>query len=178
MLIAVAGLAGVGKTTAVGYLESAGVGRPIYVGRYIQDEVKRRGLPINASNERFVRQQIRQQFGLDFIANKVTADLEQIRTNEPILLDAIYVREEAEHYRAVLGRRLIIIGIEADFELRVRRLATRADFPLTPVELVGRDAFDIGLGVREVVVTADMRLTNEGSLDDFKRSLDGLRERW
>lgn len=179
MLIAVAGLAGAGKTTATEHLEAAGIGRQIYVGAYIQTEVVRRNLPLTAENERFVRDDMRRLFGRDVFAKMVVTELGDVASKQHVLLDAIYVREEADLYRQELGVRLVILGLEAAFELRAERLSGRSDRSLTREELRKRDAYECEtLRVHEIVAAADHRLSNEGDLASFKSLLDALSAEW
>ncbi len=175
MLIAVAGFAGVGKTTAINFLESKSVGRQIYVGQYLRQEVIRRGLELNAQNERVVRQDMRSRLGPDVFAKSLVRDLNgKLPSNETILVDAIYVREEADCYRAAFGCELIVIGLQASFDVRMRRLQTRPERPLTTVELMARDALEKKMGMTSVVEKADHILSNEGELSDFLAALTEL----
>lgn len=175
MLIAVSGLAGVGKTTAVRHLEAVGLGRQVYVGGYIQSEVRRRGLELTPQNETRVRMEMRRERGNDVFAKMVAADLAHLPSEDLVLLDAIYVAEEAEYYRRSFANGLTIIGIDAPMELRVGRLANRTDRPLSRLEMTVRDALEVqSLRIHEIVAGADLRITNDGTLTDFTSRLEQL----
>lgn len=179
MLIAVTGLAGAGKTTAIRHLEAGGIGRQIYVGAYIQAEVRRRNLEVTAENESIVRDDMRRLFGRDVFANMVVRELGNSVPQEHLLLDAIYVREEADCYRQKLGMQIVILGLEADFELRAERLARRPNRSLTRQQLRDRDTYECEtLRIHEVVAAADHRLVNDRDLANFKRMLDALSAEW
>ena len=179
MLIAVAGLSGVGKTTAINHLKDEGVGAEIYVGGYIQNEVSHRGLQLTAENEQFVRKDMRQQFGRDVFAKSVIAEFGDRPLRQNFLLDAIYAREEADCYRKAFGEGLLIIGLSVDFDARALRLATRPNRPLTRAELQKRDAYEREvLLVDEVVAAADLQLSNDGELESFRRVLTDLKVHW
>ncbi len=96
MLIAVAGLAGVGKSTAVKHLETRGFGPCLYVGHYVLEEVRARGLAETAENERQVREALRQDLGRDVLARRALSRHDFSAPWQPVLLDAICLREEAE----------------------------------------------------------------------------------
>lgn len=177
MLVAVAGLAGVGKTTAIQHFASKGIGRQIYVGRFIRDEVMRRGLAPGHDSEASVRDDMRKTLGRDVFARKVVGELEE-RPNESVLLDAIYVMEEAECYRQLLGNRLWILGLDAKFERRADRLSQRQDRPFSRQELERRDEHDRRLGVDEVLANADVQLRNNDTISEFIQALDGIRGPW
>lgn len=68
MLIAVAGLAGAGKTTAIDHLESLRAGRQVYVGELVLNEVRARGLEVNPENENLVRLDLRHTRGPEAFA--------------------------------------------------------------------------------------------------------------
>jgi dephospho-CoA kinase len=179
MLIAVTGLAGVGKSTAVRHLETRGFGPSLYVGSYVLDELKLRGLAETAENERRVRQDLRDEHGRDVLARRALEDHDFAHEWPPVLLDAICLREEAELYRTTLGRQLCVVGIEASFEVRAGRLSKRQQRSMSPVELAARDQFEFEtLGLTEVVARADHKLCNETDLGSFTASLNRLVDRW
>ena len=178
-MIAVAGLSGVGKTTAVEYLQERGVGELVYVGKYVQMEVRDRGLAPTPENEQLVREALRKELGRDALAKKAVADFQGRLHSGAILLDAICVKEEGDYYRSVLGSSVIILGIEAPFEVRAERVSVREMRPLTVDQLQRRDRFEReNLRLEEVLAAADHRLTNEDSLEAFKRTLIKLAARW
>ncbi len=68
-VIAVIGMCGSGKSEAVKFFESNGY-RKVYFGEVVINELKTRGLEINEKNERFVREDLRKQFGMGVAAIK------------------------------------------------------------------------------------------------------------
>jgi len=179
MLIAVVGFSGAGKTTALMHLQERGIGQIVYVGAYVHAEVEARGLALTPENERLVREALRNEQGPDALAKKAVADLKTKTYSGAILLDAICVKEEGDFYRKVFGSNVIILSIEASFEIRAGRLAAREDRPLTADQLKVRDRFEREkLRLEEVQAAADSRVTNEGSVELFKRTLDDLAAQW
>ena len=178
-ILAVAGLAGAGKTTALGELSRKLGCETLYVGAFVLEEVGRRGLEQTAQAERHVRTALREERGRDVLAQMVVERL-GIDPAQPVsTLDAVYLVEELECYRAAYGPRLVLLGIQADFEVRAARLGRRADRPLTRHELQRRDALELNeFRTGEVLAAADATLVNEGSLEDFKRALQSWTERW
>jgi dephospho-CoA kinase len=179
VLIAVAGLAGAGKTTAVQYLQSRGVGQLVYVGAYVRAEVQRRNLAPTPENEQAVRQSLRDELGREALAKMAVHNLQARNQSERILLDAICVKEECDFYRAVLGLNVLIIGIYASFDIRANRLEMRGSRPLSADQLRQRDRFECkNLGLEDVLSTSEYRLTNEGSLKAFESKLDVIAAEW
>jgi dephospho-CoA kinase len=179
MLIAVAGLAGAGKTTAVKHLDAQGLGQIKYVGDYIRKEVINRGLPLTPESEQKVRQALRDEHGLDVFAQMAIDDIGSSVQSTAILIDAICVGEEAELYRRHFGSDLIVLGIKARFEIRASRLVARCVRPMTAGQLRERDQFELNsLLLGEVLTAADYQLSNEDTIAAFKDALDALAAQW
>lgn len=175
MILALAGLAGSGKTTAIGMLSKSGFGASVYVGQIVTDEVARRGLKPTPANERAVRKDMREREGMHVLAERALPAIGRLASNGNALIDAIYNREEYDAYAAVFGRSLKILGISASFDLRAKRLADRVERPISLPDLKRRDEFEVGvLGLDVVLSIADHRLANEGSLDELEDALKDL----
>ena len=174
-----AGLAGAGKTTALGELSRELGCKTLYVGAFVLEEVDRRGLEPTAQAERQVRTALREERGRNVLAQMVVERLGTDLSQPACTLDAVYLVEELECYRAAYGPRLVLLGIEAKYEVRAARLERRLDRPLTRAELTRRDALELAdFRLGDVLAAADATLVNEGSLDDFKRALRSWIERW
>ncbi len=179
MLVAVAGLSAAGKTTAVEHLESLGIGRVLYVGGLVIDAVREQGLAVTPTNERLVREELRARDGNDVFARRALASLPASGQSETPLIDAICLREEAERYRQDLGHHLVILAIEATFEVRAARAAARTKKPLTRDDLAARDQLECNkFRLLEVMADADYRLDNNGDLAAFRSALGDLAATW
>ncbi|CAN7642354.1 AAA family ATPase [Phenylobacterium sp. LjRoot219] len=179
MLVAVAGLSAAGKTTAVEHLEALGVGRVLYVGRLVHEAVRQQGLTLTPANERRVREELRRREGADVFAARALESLRQSKLSGAPLIDAICVREEADRYRRELSGGLVILAIEADFEKRAARAASRPEKPLDREDLVARDRLECEtFRLLDVLAAADHRLSNNGELADFKADLSALAATW
>lgn len=178
MLIALAGLSGAGKSTAINHLQTAGLGTPYYAGSIVHDEIAARNLVVTPDNERLVRTDLRQEFGMAVFAERAIPRLKSLCETGSVLLDAVYCPEELRRYREAFERSLVIIAITASFEARSTRAAARPDRPISPEKLRLRDEFELGtLRLGEVVAAADQQVANEKSLDEFKKALEDLAAR-
>lgn len=176
MLLAVCGLAGAGKTTAVDILERLGEGARVYVGSFVTAEAARRGMPSTPQSERNVREDLRAKGGMDALAHMALPTITGIiEAGRVALVDAIYCPEEYDLYRERLGDRVARIALETTRSNREQRLATRALRPINSEALASRDAFELTqLGLAGVIAAAEYRLANNGSLNDLEGTLQQL----
>jgi dephospho-CoA kinase len=174
-LIAVAGLSGAGKTTAVDHLKDLGLGQKVYLGDTVLNEVRVRGLALGPENERFVRLDIRLKQGpgaLAILAGPTVKGLLNEGVN--VFVDAIFEAEEYQHLKSCCGDSTpILLAIEASFATRALRLRSRAERPLTRKELKVRDDTEMTrLGTAIVMARASYKIVNEGSIRDFQTDLE------
>ena len=175
MLIALTGLTGSGKSTAIEHWVGSGIGKCYYAGAVIHDEVVARGLAATPDNERIVRQSLREKHGMAVVASRAAPKLAKCCDHDNFFLDAIYNVEELECYRQHLGKNLKLISISAKPEVRYERLAVRQDRPISSDKAKARDDYEINkLDIGSVMSEADLECINEASLLEFKQSLDIL----
>src|SRR5438067_2069119 len=95
LLIAVTGLSGAGKTTAISWLANSGVGEKVYLGQSVLDEVRARGLPPGPQSERQVRLDLRNEFGAGILARRAVSKVKDyLDSGTNVLVDAIFEHEE------------------------------------------------------------------------------------
>lgn len=136
-----AGHSGSGKTTAINVLESVHGCCRVYLGEFVLEEVRKRGLPETRESERSVRKAVRQAEGVaafvDRAADQIHALLAEGRV---VLVDAVFTREEWDALQMIVGSEdLRLIFIECPVELRVARLGERSSRPFNSAELAARD---------------------------------------
>ena len=172
--IAVVGMAGTGKSEAIAYLVEALQIESIYFGGIVIEEVQKRGLEINATNEQIVRQELRAQEGMDVMARRSLPRIQQsIRQGVPICLDGLYSYAEYQTLKKELGERLVIIAIHADRSVREARLANRPIRPLSAAEVIERDTKEIEhIQKAPPIVLADYHMVNNKSLEDLHTKID------
>lgn len=176
MVIAVCGLAGAGKTTALEILERLGGGARVYVGSFVTAEVARRGMAATPQSERLVREELRASGGMAALAQQAFPTISGILVAGRVaLVDAIYCAEEYEFYRERFSDQVVRIAVETAKPERERRLAVRALRPIDADALTKRDEFELTqLGLADVMAAAEHRIVNDGSLDDLERALQRL----
>jgi dephospho-CoA kinase len=174
-LIAVTGLSGAGKTTAIDHLKRVGVGEKVYLGQTVLNEVQARRLPPGTESEQLVRLDFRSQYGpgaLAILAKDNVRALLNDGTN--VLVDAVFEMEEYQHLRTCTeGLRAVLLAIEASFETRSRRLLGRLNRPHTPEQLKARDKTEVTqLRTGLVMEAADHKIVNEDSLEIFYEDVE------
>ena len=174
-LIAVSGLSGAGKTTAVDHLKKLGLGEKVYLGDTVLDEVRARGLWPNSENERLVRLSLRSERGRGALATLAAPTvLALLRKGVNVLVDAIFEIEEYRHLETCCENSTpVLLAIEASFETRAHRLRLRVERPLTREELRIRDETEIDrLGTGAVMAGARYKIVNERSIRSFQIDLE------
>lgn len=176
MLIALAGHAGSGKTTAIEFLRKTCRCGVVYLGDAVLEEVKRRRLEPGAGNERIVRAELREREGHDAFARRSADRVVEILTRaDVVFVDAIYHLREFEFLAAhVSPVPAHLLAIEASLETRIARLAVRPARPIVREELAKRDQFErekLGTGA---VIAQAMKVGNDGSLEQFQCALSAF----
>lgn len=179
-LIAVTGLSGAGKTTAVNYLKNFARAEKVYLGQFVLDEVRARGLPFGPENERTIRLDLRAHHGPGALAVLATPVVQRfLRDGIHVLLDAVFELAEYEQLKKCCENAdLVLLAIEAPFDIRARRLSERAERPYTPQQLRLRDETECArLGTDKVMATAANKIINESSMQLFENQLQAFWDR-
>jgi dephospho-CoA kinase len=178
-LIAVAGYTGSGKTTSVQYLRDLCDGEVVYFGAAVLDYMRDRKLPETPETERIVRLKLREQNGpAAFAMLNAERVMRLLEDGVPVIVDAIFAPAEFELLRSHANRfPAHLVGITASFGTRCGRLKSRLSRPLSENEVAERDRTEVEeLGTDKVLAAATRSIPNEGSLQDFYRSLEQLLE--
>lgn len=167
MIIAAVGMPGSGKSVFSEELRKRNL--PIvYFGGLVLKEVKSRGLAGTPENERLVREELRQRFGMDAMAQLALPQLRTLDAGGHAGIDGLYSFSEYKTLQQEFGQRLVLVGIVAPRELRHRRLAEREVRPLSFAEAQSRDLAEIeNLEKGGPIAIADHYLLNDGDLDRF-----------
>ncbi|MCK4511239.1 AAA family ATPase, partial [bacterium] len=130
-IIAIVGMAGAGKSVVAAVLEAVGLTR-IRFGDLTEQELDRRGLPVNEANERRVREELRSVHGMAAYALLNVPRIDAALTTGGVVVDGLYSWEEYVVLKERYGERLVTVAVVASPETRQQRLASRPARPLTP----------------------------------------------
>lgn len=176
-----------GKSEAARLARDEGV-PVVSMGDVIRDEVKRRGLEPTDDNMGDVATSLREEEGDDAVARRCA---DEIRAQDApvVLVDGVRGIDEVEYFRdefddgdvrqaesdessgtQTSGDEFVLVAVEAPFETRLERVRERArsDDMTTPEELRDRDERELGYGMGEAIEDADVRIVNDGSLEEFR----------
>jgi len=182
-VVAFTGLPGSGKSEAVGVAEGAGMA-VVRMGDEVRAEVARRGLPLNDENLGGTANEMREKEGMNVWARRCLRKIEEIISSGVaaggaggsgaggIVIDGIRNIEEVEVFRRSMDN-FVLIAVHSPPQTRYERLMERGreDDSLSIDELRRRDERELGWGIGNVVAMADIIITNEGSLEGFRRKV-------
>lgn len=152
----------------------------IYFGGYIIKEVERRGLEINATNEKQVREGLREVRGMDVVAQLALPDIEAaMAQGKQVIIDGIYSFSEYTFLKRALAGELVLLAVHCPRALRYERLGSRTERPLTPTEIDGRDYFEIkNLEKGGPIAISDFHLINDGPKEQLFAAAHNIVERF
>ena len=173
-IIAMVGMAGAGKTAASKMFENHGYSR-IRFGDVTDDEVKRRGLPLNEANERTVREGLRAELGMAAYAKLNLPRIDEALKKGPVVIDGLYSWEEYIFLKDYYKDNLALSAVWASPATRIKRLSTRLTRPLTREETFSRDKSEIEkVSKAGPIAVADYMIVNGGSFEDLRSQVERL----
>lgn len=165
-VIAICGLPGSGKSTAIETIKDLGI--VIIMGDIIRNEAKKRNVEPTGDNLGKIAREIRETGGQDIIAKKCI-DLMKKKSEEVVFVDGIRSIFEVNAFRKIW--RFPILAIEMEEKKRSQRLFNRArsDDPKNLEDLRERDKREIEFGLHDVLSKADYIIKNDSTIEDLKR---------
>ncbi len=175
-IVAIVGMCGSGKSTAVDYLTEHNIPK-VYFGGVVLNAVKEAGLEITPENERIIREGLREKEGKDFIVKRVIESTKKLIDSgqKRIVLDGLYSWTEYKALRKEFPTEMTIIAIVTPKALRRERLANRPVRPLTPAEVAERDKSEIeNLEKGGPIAIADYYVDNSADIKTFHEKFGAL----
>jgi len=147
----------------------------IRFGDITDEEVRKRGLKLDESNERMVREDLRKKHGMAAYAILNLPRIEAALQKSNVVIDGLYSWEEFKYLRDRLGGRLHIVAVWSPPETRYARLRTRAVRPLNAGEARERDYSEIeNVNKGGPIAMADYTITNNGTLESLIEQADNI----
>lgn len=165
-VIAICGLPGSGKTTAIEAIEDLGI--IVTMGDVVREEVKNRNLEPSGNNIGKIAKELREKNGPAIIAEKCV-ELIKRKNKKIIFIDGVRSISEVTVFRKYWT--FPIIAIIVDEEKRFKHLfeRNRSDDPKTLEDLKERDKREIEFGLDKVLELAEYRIYNNSSIEDLKK---------
>ncbi len=170
-IAAIVGMPGAGKSEVAGSFENAGY-HLVRFGDATEEELVRRGLPLNEMNERLIREELRAAHGMAVYAVLNIPRIDQSLKSSNVVVDGLYSWEEYLVLKKQYGEQLIVVSVAASPRTRRQRLASRPRRPLTAEEVDSRDRAEIEKSNKGgPIAMADITLVNEGSREELLRDV-------
>jgi dephospho-CoA kinase len=171
-VVAIVGMAGAGKSEVSRIFEEHGF-RKVRFGDITDEELRNRGLEPSEENERYIRQQLRKQYGMAAYAKLNLPKIDGLLGASNVVVDGLYSWEEYTLLKERYGERSSVVAVWASPGTRHARLVHRSERPLTLREAAGRDKSEIeNINKGGPIAVADFTIVNEASLKDLKRNTE------
>jgi len=177
-ILAIVGLTGSGKSTAVENFSDKGHPK-VYFGGVILNAMDEAGIEHTAENERAFREAFRAKNGKDAVALAIVDQIHHLAEagQHRIIADGIYTWTEYKVLKKEFPAELTLIAVVTPRHLRYDRLAKRLIRPLTSTEAHDRDVAEIeNLEKGGPIAIADHYVINEGSVEELQAKLEAIAE--
>lgn len=171
-IIAFTGMPYSGKSEAVKIAKDRGI-QVIRMGEMIWEETRNQGLELNDKNVGEIANSMREKYGKDIWARRTSDAIKTKNKLDQIVIDGIRNIEEIEFFKKEFGTDIVIIAIDASDELRKNRSLNRKrkDDTINIQNFQERDKRELQWGLGDVIASADIIISNEGSIQDFRNRI-------
>lgn len=173
-IIAVVGMTGSGKSIACDYYESIGF-KKVYFGGVTLDKLKELNLEINEVNERKIREELRQKYGMGAYAYLLLPKIEEYLKEGNVVLDGLYSWSEYKILKDKFKDNFIMLSIVLNKKDRYSRLENREIRSLSNIDAEKRDIAEIeNLEKGGPIAYADYYILNNKNIDEYKKDLENM----
>ncbi|MBQ9684691.1 AAA family ATPase [Candidatus Saccharibacteria bacterium] len=177
-IVAVVGMCGSGKSTAIEYLTERGVPK-VYFGGIIYKAMEEAGIPRteDGESEKRFREEIRQKEGKDFVVLRAIREAKKLieAGQKHIVLDGLYSWTEYKILRKEWPTEMTVVAIVTPKALRRKRVAERPDRPFDAQAVAERDRAEIeNLEKGGPIAIADYYIDNSGTVEEFQEAFGKL----
>jgi dephospho-CoA kinase len=171
-VVSIVGMAGSGKSEVARVFARNGF-KKVRFGDVTDEEIKKRGLKLNEENERYVRQQLRNEYGMAAYAELNLPRIDTLIESSDVVVDGLYSWEEYKLLKSRYSDDFHVVAVWASPKTRYNRLGKRQIRPLTLKEAAGRDVAELETTNKGgPVAMADFTIINEASLEDLERETE------
>lgn len=176
-IIAIVGMCGAGKSTLSDELVGRGWGY-VRLGQITLDILKEKGMEINETNEKAVREGVRKEHGMGAFAKLNIPKFDAILEKQNLVADGLYSWSEYKILKDNYGDRLTVMAVYAPPALRHERISQRqmaaGDTDLrnrnfSKDEARSRDYAEIeNIEKGGPIAMADYTILNTGAMEEFE----------
>jgi adenylate kinase len=172
VVLAIVGLPGAGKSVAATYFKDKGF-PVIRLGQITDDIIKQRGLINNNKNNKLVREELREKYGMDcYIVKNINKIKKGFEKSSVVVVDGMRSYEEYLSSQKIF-KNVFLLAVVADKTVRYSRLKRRK----TRSNLSGkeRDIQEVlNLNVGSTIALADCLIINNSTRVDFEDKLEDV----
>jgi len=168
-VVSIVGMTGAGKSEVARVFEENGFVR-VRFGDVTDEEISKRGLELNEPNERYIRELLRQEYGMSAYAKLNLPRIDSALKHSDVVIDGLYSWEEYTFLKSYYGEDFCVVAVWASPRTRYARLTGRLDRGLTLDEAASRDRAEIdNINKGGPIAMADFTIINESSLEDLEK---------
>ncbi|MCJ7571122.1 MAG: flagellar hook-basal body complex protein FliE [Candidatus Thermoplasmatota archaeon] len=171
-IIAFTGMPFSGKSEAVKIAKEQNI-PVIRMGDMVWEETKKQNLELNDKNVGTIANNMRKKYGMDIWAKKTIEKIKKIKNTDILVIDGVRNLEEVETFKKKLGDDFLLVAIQVSDKLRYKRAMNRnrKDDSKDLAKIKERDNREISWGLNTVIDSADMIISNEGSLEELHNKI-------
>ena len=150
-------------------------GCPVFsMGDMIRLEVKTRGLEESPEIFGIIAAELREKFGDDVLAVRLADTIDnELNSSSMVLIEGLRGTAEYEIFKNRWGADFCTVAIVASPDTRFARIQTRGRSEDGNYEqFLIRESRESGWGLSDLIDTADYKLSNEGTLQEFTDSCE------
>lgn len=174
-IIAFTGMPFSGKSEAVKIAKEMDI-PVIRMGDMIWQETKNQGLELNDENVGKIANDFRKEHGMDIWAIKTLDKIKSFKKFDILVIDGVRNIEEIEKFEKELGKKFVLITVDASDKSRYKRamIRGRKDDSRDINLIKKRDKRELSWGLGNVIASADIVILNEGTVDEFKQKIKDI----
>jgi dephospho-CoA kinase len=185
-IVCISGMCGAGKSVVSDFFIKNGF-QFVRFGQLTLDEVKNRGLDVNETNERIIREEFRAKYGMAAYAILNLSKFDELIKNGNIIADGLYSWEEYKVLKEHFGEAMVLIAVWAPPELRYERISSRVSGvddkdlrhrSFTKEEAKARDYAELeNLNKGGPIAMADFTIVNNKDIDFLNKQIEEIYNR-
>ncbi len=174
-IIAFTGMPFSGKSEAVKIAKKMNI-PVIRMGDMIWEETKKRGLSLTDYNVGMIADNMRKKQGMDIWAIRTLEKIKSLKNTDKIVIDGIRNIEEIETFEKELGKDFLLISVHVSDEIRYKRALNRGreDDSIDLNLIKKRDKRELSWGLGTVIASAEIVVSNEGPIEEFKKNIKNI----
>ena len=172
-VVAFTGMPGSGKSEAVKVALERGL-QVLRMGDAVWDEVRSRGLPLEADVVGRIANEMRGSHGPDVWAKRT---LERVDAAAAlVVIDGIRSHAELAVFKDALGEDFVLVLVDCPDGVRLARVTARGrdDDTASEEAFRARDERELSWGLGEVISEADLSIPNTGTIEELHGRVEGL----